>query len=515
MIRILRLPVALGLIICFFSISVRSDVPSRNTDIETDVLVFDSTPAGIIAAIAAANQGQQVILLTEDSHVGGMRSSGLSMPNVGDINTFGGLGREFHDRVHQYYISEYGAESEQVKDCESGFKFEPHVAEKVFLDWLLEAGVEILSEEMVVSVLKEGTRIVSVRTDRNRSIQAKVFIDASYEGDLLKQAGCSYRVGREAMDEYGESLAGQRFPPEKAGQADQKTQRYVFRVCLTDITENQVPIAKPDNYHPATYMIDAAEMRSDPPASLNRVIYLNMLPNRKTDVRVGEGWIGGSIDYPEATPAERKQIVTQHREYAQGYLWFLLTDPAVPEKVRNELSRWGYARDEFVDNDHWPYHLYIREARRLEGDFIMTQKDVLDDIYKDDAVAIGSFNLDVHPVQYVKISLDEKTWLYATGGVVREGGIFTPLKPYEIPYRSLLPRASEVQNLLVPVCLSSSHVAYSTIRMEPVYMMLGHACGVAASLSIEDKVKVHKISFKKLQSLLIKQGQIIDAKPFQ
>jgi hypothetical protein len=491
--------------------------PSRSLsqDINADVLVFDSSPGGIIASIAAAKEGHRVVMVTEDRHVGGMRTSGLSMHNIGNMGTFGGLAKEFHDRVYAYYISKYGADSEQVKDSDEGFRFEPHVAENVFLEWLLEAGVEILTEELIESVQKEGAKIVSVQTDRNRRIGASVFIDASYEGDLFKMAGCSYWVGREGSDEYGESLAGIRFPPEKLGQADDKTQRYVYRVCLTDVPENQVPITKPQNYHPATFMIDAAEMRSDPPSSLNRVIYLNMLPNRKTDVRVGEGWIGGSFAFPEASPREREQISQEHKEYAQGYLWFLLNDPSVPIQVRQELSKWGYAKDEFVDNDHWPYHIYVREARRLVGDYMMTQQDILKDRFKPDAVAIGSFNLDVHPVQYVKIALDEQTWLYSTGGVVREGGIFSPLKPYEIPYEALLPKRNEVQNLLVPVCVSSSHVAYSTIRMEPVYMMLGHACGIAASMSLKQGVNVHDIPIKELQSILIGQNQIIDARPFQ
>lgn len=483
---------------------------------KADILVFDSSPAGIIASIAAANEGYRVIMITEDRHVGGMRTSGLSVSNVGVIETFGGMGREFHDRVFKYYISKYGSGSKQAKACDEGFMFEPHVAEKVFLDWLLEAGVKILREELIESVQKEGTKIVSVHTNHNRRVSASVFIDASYEGDLFKMANCSYRVGREGSNEYGESFAGIQFPPEKKGQADDKTQRYVYRVCLTDVPENQVPFRKPPNYHPATYLIDAAEMRSNPPSSLKEVLSLNINVNRKTDVRVGEGWIGGSFAFPEATPKERRRISQEHRDYAGGYLWFLLTDNSVPLKVRQELRKWGYAKDEFIDNGHWPYHIYVREARRLAGDFVMTEQDVLKDRFKPDAVAIGSYRLDIHPVQYVKIpNSTGEEGLYSKGGIVKEGGISHPLKPYEIPYRALLPKKKEVENLLVPVCLSASHVAYSTIRMEPVYMMLGHVSGLAAAMSLKQGIGIHDLPVKGLQLRLIEQNQIIDARPFQ
>jgi hypothetical protein len=451
-----------------------------------------------------------------------MRSNGLSVSNIGEPGAFGGLGRQFHDRIHRYYIQKYGEGSQQVIDCQEGFRFEPHVAAKVFLDWLLEAGVEILSEEYIESVQKQGSRIVSVQTDRNRKISASVFIDASYEGDLFMMAGCSYRVGREGRDEYGESFAGIKFPPEKAGQADEKTQRYVYRVCLTDDIENQVPITKPENYHRASYMIDAASIQSNPPTSLSQLISLNMLPNRKTDARVGEwsgggGYLGGSFAFPEASRKERQKIEKEHREYAQGFLWFLLTDEVVPLAVRQEMAKWGYAKDEFVDNDHWPYHIYVREARRLVGEYVMTEKDVLEDRHKPDGVAIGSYRLDVHPVQYVRIPDSENVeyGLYALGGIVREGGISHHLQPYEISYRALLAKRNEAENLLVPLCLSSTHVAYSTIRMEPVYMMMGHAAGLAAALSLDQGISLHDLPIQRLRSRLIEQKAVLDARPFQ
>ena len=485
-------------------------------NIQADIVIWEATPSGIIAAIAAANERHRVILVTAYKHVGGMRTSGLSMPNLTVRETFGGLGREFHARVLQYYISTYGQGSRQVKECDNGFFFEPHVAEKVFLDWLLDAGVEVLSEEYIISVQKKGSTITSINTNKNRRVSGKVFIDASYEGDLLAMAGASYDVGRDSREKYGEKLAGMTFPPEKEGMSSDKIQRYVYRVVLTDSVENQIPIQKPANYHRATFMIDAATFDSSPPGSLSKLLSLNKVPNRKTDVRVGEGWIGGSHYWPESTPMERGVMAHEHREYAQGYLWFLLNDRSVPQNVRNELSKWGYAGDEFVDNGYWPYQLYVREARRLIGEYVMTEHDILKNRFKPDAVAIGCYMLDVHPVQYVLVP-GEARGLYSKNTLVREGGVAHPIKPYEISFRSMLPKRSEVNNLLVSVCVSSSHLAFSTIRMEPVYMMFGHAAGLAASMSLDQRdqsIGVHEISTKELRARLVKQGAVIDARSF-
>lgn len=495
-----------------FQNQIRQNQTSVISNIKTDVLVYDSTPSAIIASIAAAREGLHVVMVTEDKHIGGMRTSGLSMPNLTVRESLGGLGKEFHDRIFKYYVSKYGKESKQVNDCDYGFLFEPHVAEYVFLEMLLDAGVEILCQENIISIKKDGPKIISVQTDRNRKISASIYIDASYEGDLLKIAECSYRIGREGKEEYGESLAGITYPPEKQGHASDKIQRYVYRVVLTNNKENQVPISKPNNYHRATYMIDAAFFIENPPTKVP--LSINMVPNNKTDIRVGEGWIGGSHEWPEATTKERKIIEEEHRDYAQGYLWFLLNDNSVPQEVQIELEKWGYAKDEFVDNNNWPYHLYVREARRLVGDFVMCQNDILNDRLKPDGVAIGSFMLDVHPVQYVPLN-DEIGGLYSKGGFVREGGVAQQIKPYEIPYRVMLPKRHEVENLLVSICVSSTSIAYSTIRMEPVYMMLGHAAGIAATMSIKSSKPVHDISIEELRNKLINQKAVLDSKPFQ
>lgn len=489
----------------------RPDAP----DMKVDVLVYESTPSGIIAAIAASKDGWDVVILSPYKHVGGMRTSGLSMPNILNRETFGGLGREFHNRILQYYVRTYGPKSRQVRDCDGGFKFEPGVAERVFRDWLAESGVTVLSEEYVTGVKKDGNRLLSVRTNLDRTISANVFVDASYEGDLLALAGVSFHVGREGRDTYDESLAGMTYPPDRKGQGDDQIQRFVFRLVLTDSLENQVPFTKPKNYHRATYMVDAAMLQSNPPTSLRDVLAFNKVPNRKTDVRVGEGWLGGSRRWPESSVYDRKVIAEEHRDYAKGYLWFLLHDHSVPDIVKQELRRWGYSRDEFVDNENWPYQLYVREARRMVGEYTMTQRDIIEKRFKPDGIAIGDFHIDVHPVQYVAIPRDDASEGHShRGGVVGEGSVWKAVNPYEIPYRALLPRRSEADNLIVSVTVSSSHIGYAAIRMEPIYMMMGHAAGVAASMSLSKKRTLHDLPVDQLRKRLKAEGAILDARGF-
>jgi hypothetical protein len=468
-----------------------------------DVVIWDSTPGGITAAIAAARAGLRAVIVTEDKHAGGMQTSGLGNTNAGQRQTVGGMAREFHRRIHDFYVRKYGGASGQVKASHNGLFFEPHVAEGVFLDWLKEAAVELVTEDVVVAAEKNGRRITSLRTSGGRTIGGRMFIDASYEGDLLKLAGCSYTCGRESSSQYGEPLAGVRFPPSKLGEADHKLQAFDYRLCLTDAKENRVPFGRPDAYDRSNYAFLAARIKYDPPQRLSSVVPLNPMPNRKTDSRTGE-WVGGSWRYPEADRAERLSIEKAHRDYSAGYIWFLLTDPSVPEAIRSELARWGLAKDEFTDNENWPYHIYVREARRLVGDYVMTQRDI-ERRFQKDSVALGNFYLDVHPVEMV----------VARHAIVEEGNLGNPpVRPYEIPYRALAPKRSEVENLLVPVCLSASHVAFSSIRMEPVWAMLGHAAGLAAAMAIRGGLSVQDVPTGKLRALLLDQGAILDARSF-
>lgn len=475
-----------------------------------DFVIIDSTPSGLIAAIAAAQHGLQVAVITEDRHPGGMQSSGLGATNFGQPATVGGLTRQFHDRIRDFYIHRYGAGSEQVEACDDGMRFEPHVAEKIYADWLAEVGVTCLYEDPVIHVEKLGNRIVAVTMRSQRRIEGNLFLDASYEGDLMHQAGCSWHAGRESRQIYNESLAGVCFPPSQAGAGDHKLQAYDYRLCLTDNPANQVPFGKPEDYNADAYAWHAAQIRRTPPQVLPGLLPLNMIPNRKTDSRTGE-MIGASWDWPHANLQERERIAQRHRRFSAGFIWFLLTDPRIPRNLQEELHRWGHAANEFEDNQYWPYHLYVREARRLAGDFVMTQQDVTNERHKPDAIALGSFYLDVHAVDYAP-DPDSPAGLRPEGilGEVDE----LSLRPYEISYRALLPHLHQCENLLVTTCLSASHIAYSSIRMEPVFMQLGHAAGVAAAISTQEKVSLHQIPIRTLQEVLKAQGQQIDAAPF-
>ncbi len=508
-----RKPLFLAFLITAYCSSIQANAQVGDQYLSADLFVYESTPSSIMAAVAAAREGLSVVMLSPYKHVGGMRTSGLAMHNLGVVETFGGLGKAFHDEVYAYYVNQYGADSPQVAASEHGFRFEPHVAEKIFASWLMDAKVRLLTEEELVDVYKDGARITRVVTSRHRVIDAKVFIDGSYEGDLLAMANISFKVGRDSRSDFNERLAGTTYPADKTGQASEKIQRFVYRLVLTDSVENQVPISRPTNYHRAMFMIDMAYMEHSPPKKLTDVLSLNLIPNRKTDVRVGEGWLGGSSGWVAAHHRERKQMAYEHREYAQGYLWFLLTEPSVPPHIRGALRGWGIAKDEFTDNDHWPYQLYVREARRMMGEYVMTEADILQNRFKEDGIAIGSYMLDVHPTQYVPIQ-DDNFGLYSSAGVVREGGVAHPIKPYDIPYRSLLPRQSEADNLFVTVCISASHIAFSSIRMEPVYMMMGHAAGLAASISLQANTPVHQVDPKLLREKLAAQGAVLSADAF-
>jgi hypothetical protein len=476
----------------------------QGTSAEADLVIWDSTPPGIIAGIAAARAGLKVTLVTEDSHIGGMQTSGLGNTNAGDRRTIGGLTREFHNRIHDHYVKRYGNGSEQVKVGEGGFFFEPHVAQKVYDDWVREAGIQLVIEDPLEAVEKTGTRLSAIRTAGGRTIRGRMFIDASYEGDLLKLAGCSYHLGRESSRQYGEKLAGVRFPPERLGEEDKKLQPFDYRCCLTNVAENRVPFRQPPGYDPSNYSFHAARMKLQRQNQFRQVLPINWMPNRKTDSRTAQ-WNGASWDYPEANRGRRRQIEEAHRHYSAGYLWFLLTDPMVPQPIREEAAHWGLAKDEFTDNGNWPYHVYVREARRLVGEYVMRESDCIERRFKPDSVGLCSWYLDVHPVEYLPYM----------GGFVLEGGIGNiRVKPFEIPYRSLLPKRSEAENLLVPVALSASHVAFSSIRVEPVWMILAEACGTAAALSLADGVPLHALPPVKLQAKLREQGQILEAKAF-
>jgi hypothetical protein len=518
-----------GALLTLFVIGGSAFAAERHT---ADVVVYGANASGVIAAVTAAREGKSVILLNPDRHVGGMVSGGLGATDTGRREAVGGYAREFFDRIRAHYAKTNGPNSRQVKDCSDGFYFEPHVASLVFRAMLSEVHVEPKLELNLAGLVKERGRIVAVRTVGDDEYMAKIFIDASYEGDLLAAAGVKYHVGREGRSQYGESLAGvqARSPAhqwplkvealgpagrplefvsgerlESPGTADRRVQAYNFRLCMTRKPENRVPWPKPDNYDAARFELLARYLKSAPDVKFARLCNPRPMPNGKTDTNnngpFSTDHIGANYAYPEGVASIRERIRKDHVSYTQGFFYFLAHDPRVPASLQAEAAAWGLAKDEFVDNDNWPPQLYVREARRMVGSYVMTQADFQSTVNKPDSVGLGSYNSDSHHCQRV---------VGPDGEAINEGDFQVPVKPYAIPYRCLVPKDDECTNLLVPVCCSASHVGYGTIRMEPVYMILGQASGVAAALACDDAVGVKDVPVGKLQAKLRAQKAVLD-----
>lgn len=476
------------------------------------VVVYGGTPAGIAAAVTAARLGHQVTLAEPSRHVGGVVSGGLTRTDIGDGTTIGGFPREFFDRCLAYYQRTYGKDSPQVKDSAGGYYMEPQVAEREFEALAGEAKVQVLRGLHVVGcrlapdqAIAEAT--LADETGRQRTLSADAWVDATYEGDLMACAKVPYRVGREGRAEYGESLAGLRVgPPETIGQADRHTQAYNYRLCLTDREDLRVCPPEPRGYDRTRYRRLLASLLALKTTVLHHnVLNIERVPNGKFDANNGPSWqstdwVGGNDDYAEADWPKRQAIARAHLQYVQGLWYFLQNDSAVPEVVRTDARRYGLARDEFVDNDHWPHQLYVRECRRMVGLAVLTERDLRSDRHKGDSIAVGSYMIDCHGVTLVPHAEREVTY---------EGGLGVAVRPYEIPYGVICPPTHP--NLLVPVCCSTSHVAYCSLRMEPVYMMLGQAAGVAAHLALSQRRPVQRVPTDQLQALLRQQRAILDA----
>jgi hypothetical protein len=493
-----------------------------------DVVVYGGTAGGVVAAVAAARDKAAVALLEPGRHLGGMTSGGLGRIDHGRKETIGGYSLEFYRRLGKHY-------GEEVT-----WYFEPHVAEKVMREMAEEAGVKVFYEHRLREqggVKKRGRRIESIVMENAAVFEAAVFVDATYEGDLMAHAGVSYTVGREGVSEHGESLAGVRpkdrnhqfdFPVSAAGPngavlpdiqtgprgeigaADKKVQAYNFRICLSSEPDNQVAYPKPRNYDPARWelwlrWIAGWEKHRGRLPKMNEYFLPGPLKNNKLDLNnrgaVSTDYIGGSWTYPEASYAERVKIWQAHIDYTAGLLYFIANDPRVPKPIQEEMRGWGLCADEFADTNHWPHQLYVREARRMVGDFVMTQRDIQTELTKPDSIGMGSYNSDSHNVQ---------RFVQADGTAQNEGNMEVAVKPYQIPYRVLLPKQREAENLLVPVCMSSSHVTYSTLRMEPVYMIAGQAAGVAARMAVEAGAAVQAIDRALLRKKLLEQGAVLE-----
>lgn len=504
-----------------------------------DVVVYEGTPAGVMAAVAAARAGAKVALLVTGDHLGGMLAGGLCFTDSGVEQCIGGLSLEFFQSVAAQYDEKLRVNS-GLQGSGAGWNCEPHVAEAVFRQMAEEAGVSVWYRHRLKEhsgVTKNGTGITEIVVEDGTAFPAKVFIDASYEGDLLAQAGCSYTVGREGKEDYGESLAGVQptnwnhtfkvripafdskgkllpeigtVPRGAIGAADKKVPAYNFRLCICNEKRNQVPFPKPPNYDPERYallarLLEALTKKLGRAPRREEVTLNGALPNHKEDLNnkgaFSTDYIGGSWNYPEASYQERAKIWQDHYEYLAGFLYYLSNDVQVPKSLQDEMNKWGLAKDEFVDSSHWPFQLYVREARRLKGDFVLTQKDVIGEFRKHDVIGLGSYTIDSHNVQ---------RYVTTDGFVQNEGNIEAPIVPYQIPFRVLLPKPAEVTNLLVPVCASASHVAYCPLRVEPIYMILGEAAGVAAKMAISSGVAVQDIDTKALTAALQKQGTVME-----
>jgi hypothetical protein len=483
---------------------------------DCDLFVYGASPAGIGAAVAAARHGLRVIMAGPLAQIGGMVTGGLGRTDLGRPEAVGGLFREFMNGVVRHYQQRCGAGSQQHQDCLGGQRFEPRVAHQVLSGMVAAAGVEVGLRRSVAAARAGEDRVAEVEVTGPHGaerIAASVFIDASYEGDLLAAAGAEYRVGRESRSEYGEEYAGHiLWDPNTArptehgtGEADHRVQAYCFRLTVTDEPANRLPIERPPGYHPARYDL-LSKYLAAAPRRLKDVLLLGRLPNNKWDVNNwGFCWqsmdfVEANYDYPETVWERRREIAEEHRLYQWGLLYFLQNDPSVPADLRGEVAPLGLCRDEFADRDGWPEQLYVREARRLVGEHVFTEHDARRDRRKPDSIAVGSFPMDSHATQWYR--LGQPT-------AAPEGFFMCSVRPYEIPYRCLLPKSP--RNLLVPVCLSATHAGYGTLRMEPVMMNLGMVCGLAASLAIRDRTDAHGVSVEVLQRLLEKAGQVLRA----
>ena len=501
-----------------------------------DVVVYGGTAGGVIAAVSAAREGLKVALLEPGRHLGGMVSGGLSWTDFGRKEIIGGYALEFYWRAGRHYeMFRYGQEL--------AWMHEPHVAEDIFRAMLREARVTVLSGHRLREkngVVKNGDTVTAIAMENGASFTADIFIDSSYEGDLMAQAGVSYTWGRESSEQYGESLAGIRgetpkhqftvnlsprrpdgkllpeihdHPAGKPGAADKKVQAYNFRLCFSDDPASMVPFPKPAGYTPKRYELLARLLKARTEAEgaaprLGTLLKIDRIANHKADVNnngaFSTDYLGGSWDYPNATYQKRAEIWQAHKDYIAGLLYFIANDPQVPAATQKEMKVWGLCKDEFADLENWPYQLYIREARRMVGDFVMTQKDLQTDLTKPDPIGMGSYNSDSHNIERI---------VTPEGFVRNEGDMQVAVKPYQIPYRIMLPKRGEARNLLVPVAFSASHVAYSSVRMEPQYMILGQAAGEAAKMAIEGRGAVQEIDSAALTARLRKRGAVMEYVP--
>jgi hypothetical protein len=522
---------------------------SANDEVSVDVVVYGGTSAGVVAAVQVARMGHSVVLIEPGQHIGGLTSGGLGFTDSGDKRVIGGISREFYQRIRQQYDQPSAWVQEKASDYpryratdDAMWTFEPKVAEAVFLQMLKEARIKVLMRERLnraSGVKTTDGRIVSIEMESGKIISGKQFIDTTYEGDLMAAAGVKYTVGREANSVYGETLNGNQVKanvhnhrfvknvdpwltpgdpssglvPEvenvgagEEGAGDHRVQAYCFRMCMSKAPSNRLPFPKPDNYDEKRYEL---LFRNFEAGDLRVPISPDMMPNGKTDTNnncaFSTDYLGGNYRYPEATYEERESIIRDHEDYQKGLMWSLANHPRVPDSVRKHMAQWGLPADEFVDNGNWPHQLYVREARRMISDYVVTELDCRRIRIAQDSVGLGSYNMDSHNV---------RRYITAEGYVQNEGDVqVSPGGAYLISYKSIIPARGQVTNLGVPVCLASSHIAYGSIRMEPVFMILGQSSATAAVQAIEGHMSLQDVPYAALRKQLLKDGQVLDLPP--
>lgn len=492
--------------------------------VQADVCIYGATAAGVIAAYTAKKMGKTVVLIEPGGHLGGMTSGGLGYTDIGNKYAITGLSRDFYRRIGKHY-----GKFEQ-------WTFEPSVAKKYLQQYLDEAGIKVIYQNRVISAVKSGAEIKSIVLENslkpdaktNQTVSAKVFIDCTYEGDLMAKAGVSYAVGREANSDYNETIdgvqlmKGHQLPdgidpykiagkPESGllwgvspaklepnGTGDKKVQAYNYRICLTSDPNNMVPITKPEGYDVSHFELLARLIAKQPERkTLNDYFIWSKMPNNKTDINNRNGFstdmIGMNHDYPDADYKRRAEIIRAHETYTKGLLYFFGHDPRVPAELREAMLKWGYPKDEYVETGNWSPQLYVREARRMIGSYVMKQANCEGKEVVKDGVGMAAYTMDSHNIQRIVVNGMAKN-----EGNVEIGGF----GPYPIAYGSLVPKEKECTNLLVPVCLSATHIAYGSIRMEPVFMVLAQSSAIAAVMAIDSKKSVQQIDIAKLQAKL-------------
>ena len=532
------------------------DAQTAEDEEVTDVVVYGGTSAGVVAAVQAAKMKKSVKLIVTHTHIGGLTSGALGATDIGNKDVIGGLSREFYQRVAKHYADdsswlhetreEFFAERSKRTTLEEVLKtdgamwtFEPHVAQRIFRDLLREAGVTVVMNQKVVELKKQQGKIVSFTTDTGDTYPGRMFVDASYEGDLMARAGVSYTVGREANSKYNETLNGIRDKTPKnqiygsvdpynepgnpesglipliqegdggtPGEGDHRVQAYNFRLCFTDVPANRLKVKPPENYDPKRYELAARRAekiveRGGTPLLKN---FCNpvWMPNRKTDINNSQGistdFIGANYDYPDASYQDRESIQQAHYDYVCGFWYFMSNDQRIPQELRNQFLEFGPCKDEFLETAGWSPQLYVREARRMVSAYVMTEKNCRRDEIIKDSVGMAAYGMDSHNCQRI----------VQNGAARNEGDVqIHNLKPYPVSFRSIVPVKSECENLVVPVCVSASHIAFGSIRMEPVFMVLGQSAAIAACKAIDEDVAVQDLDYAELKQVLLDEGQVL------